>query len=275
MSDAANLEVPEVVVEDESYSVEIVDETQEVDKTAALEAEIAELKAAQAVAPAPAAPQTDEGFAALAQEIRKLQPAPVQATPEPGVDYNSVVAGVRKDFYGDPTDSVLTLLNPIATGLKEEQDSKFAKQAVQISKLTVLATDEDKGLYVKYKDDVEAIAATLPPSENTYQEALQHIRLKYAKDLVQEQVDAALAQAISAAEANVTPGVTAQRQAPVTLATTPAKPTPTQNRSLNAAQWQDLQQQALIKGFDLGNANSLTADGVWAIERYKQNGGRL
>lgn len=274
MSDAANMEVPDIQVEDENFSLEIVDETQPVDNTSALEAEIAELKAAQAV-PVQAAPQTDEGFAALAQEIRKLQPAPVAAAPAPGVDYTQVVAGVKKDFYGDPTESVLTLLNPIATGLKEDQDARFAKQALQISKLTVLSTDEDKNLYMKYKEDADAIAATLPPSENTYQQALDHVRLKYSKDLVQEGVDAALAQAVATAEANVTVQQPVHRQAPVTLASTAPKPAPTQNRSLNAAQWQDLQQQALIKGFDLGNASSLTADGVWAIERYKQNGGRL
>lgn len=266
-------EVPDVQVPEESFKVAIVDEVVPADATAELEAKNAELEAriaelsAAPPAPAPAVEAHNPGFSELAAELRKMQ-EPKEA-PKP-VDYNQIIEETSKNFYGDPTKSVLNLLTPVVQELKTESDAKLNTQAKQISKLTVLAQEEEKNLYVKYKDDVEQITSTLPPSENVYQQALDQVRIKYSKQIVDEAVAARLAEVTEAAERQAV--ASAPRQAPVTLATTPAKAPAPASPSLTANQWADLQRQALVKGFEIGTAERLTADGLWAIERYKKFG---
>ncbi|MBW2637906.1 MAG: hypothetical protein JRC86_10370 [Deltaproteobacteria bacterium] len=279
MSDIAN-QVPDIPVEDEQFAVEIIDENAPApDPTVELEARNAELQAQLAQLQSAPVPAADEGFAALAAELRKMQAPQSEAPPEPGVDYNAVIEKSKKDFYGNPTESVLNLVTPVVQEMQNQADQRAAAQDMQISKLTVLSTPGDKEMYTKYATDVEEAVAKLPPSATAYQTALKQVEMFHSKDIiaeqVAEQVAAAIAQATTAAQAVVQP---APRQAPrpMSLASMPqTAPPPANNNSLTSGQWRDIQQQALVKGFDLGTEKNLTADGVWAIEYYKKNGGRL
>lgn len=277
MADNVVPEVPDVPVPDEGFSVALVDEIPgPEDKTTELEAKIAELEAqnaALAQAPPPESP-ADAGFAALAAELKSLKtPTPVTEPDQSGPDYNEVIKDTSKNFYNDPTKSVLNLMTPVVQQLKQENDKRANSQAMQISKLTVLSTPGDKEFYVKYQAEVDSIAGSLPPSESAYQEALAKAKVLHVDDIVNEQVEArvnaALEQATVQAQASV---AQTQRQAPTTLSTIPTKAPAQSKPSLTKLQWQDLQRQALVKGFDLGTAERLTAEGVWAIERYKALG---
>ena len=288
MSDVAAPEVPEVNVEEDAYKVEIVEEEggSEVDAAAELEAKNAELQAQlEELKRQQESIETNKGFEALAEELKNLKaPAPAPEVPQdPAKDFNAIIEETSKTFYNDPTKSVLNLLTPVVTQLQTEAEKKAAAQDMQISKLTVLATPGDKDLYAKYSEDVESIVKTLPPSATAYQEALKKVQILHQDEIIEEKVQAkvqeALQQATNQAQAAVQAGTTVTGQvgqAPISLAGMPKTAAPkAKSNALTAAQWNDLKQQAMIKGFDIGDPNSLTADGVWAIERYKKNGGRL
>lgn len=261
-------ENPEVTVEGEDFSLEIVDEiADEVDKTAELEVEIAALKAKnEELMSAPPVNTEEVGFAALAEELKKMQKPEAPVAQNPGVDYTKVVEDTAKNFYADPTKSVLNLLTPVVTQMQTESDAKLNDQAMQISQLTVLSTPGDKELYIKYKAEVDEVAGGLPPSAQVYQKALSQVKTAHVDDLVNERVQEALKKATEQAEISV------RQNAPISLATSPAKAERTKNYSMTTAQWETMQHQAMVKGFEIGTKDDLTADGLWAVERFKRMG---
>jgi len=268
MSDINVQDEPNIAVEDEGYEVVATEEADDQAdlKSAELEAQNAELhkqlealKASQNE-PAPAGDQ----FGELANAIRELQGPKKDGVSEPQTDYNKIIENVRKDFYTDPTKSVLSLLQPVAQEIQSNADKQIQAQSKQISKLTALNTPGDKDLMVKYSSEVEELVGSLPPSERVYQEALQRVKLNHLDDLVNERAQALTQQTIDAAEANVAQSM--PNRGPQDLSTMPRKGKV--KVQITRQKITELQKWGMIKGYDWNDP----ADQSFIIEYAKDKG---
>ncbi len=258
--------VPEI--EEEGYEL-IVDEGEEsenADPTLELEARNTELQAQiDALKSQNTAPTADVGFAALADELKKIGGKPTEATAplEKGPDFNEIIKESRDSFYKDPMSAVLNVLQPALVEVKADSDAKISKQALQISKLTLLNTPGDRELYAKYKDEIEEKVSLLPPSEETYQKILREVKTDHLDDLIAEKAAELNAQVIEKAEA----AVSQQAGVPTDLSSLPKKPAKMQVR-IPAAKVKQMEQWALVKGYDW---NSIE-DRDWVIKYWKEQG---
>ncbi len=261
--------------ENEEFTLEVVEEgateTQTDEEKLALEAKIAEMEAENAKYKAQMdelskASPPRESVSAIAEELRKLaQPAPAKPE-ETQTDFKKLFEDVDKNFYTSPSKSVVDVVTPIVQSMDKKYTDVIAKQALNISKLTVLYDESSKGDYIKYKDEVESIVSSLPPSESVYAEALKTVRANHFDDILAEKVQAQVEAMAQKAEQNVqqqqaaTPQFTNAAQVQQARAKNVMRITP--NQEAAARKW------AMIKGYDWSDP----AEKEWVLKYLKGNG---
>lgn len=262
--------------EDEEFKVEIVDEeatTEKDEATLALEAKIAEMEAAQAEYKAQIeslstkAPGADQGLSALAEQLKQMSAPAAPKAPEVQTDFKALFETVDKNFYNSPSKSVVDVVTPIMQSMDKKYSEVAAQQAINISKLTVLADDSQKSDYIKYKDEVEKIVSASPPSESVYGDALKSVRALHFEDILAEKVAAQVAEITDKAEA------AAQASVPTTPSTFTNATQVQQARAKNtmritAGQQLVASKWAMTKGYDWNDPE----EKKWVLNYLKTNG---
>ena len=201
MSDALEDKViePQIEFENEEFKLEVVEEEgQKDDATMALEAKIAEMEAKQAeymTTIEGLQNQAPDSNIALAEAIAKMnRPTEVVKAPEqPQVDYAALFESTDKNFYNSPSKSVVDVMSPVLQSMDAKMTEANRANDLKMSKLMVLADESMKGDYIKYKDEVEKLVKTSPPSEEVYAKALKVVKGNHIEDIIAEQVAAKLA----------------------------------------------------------------------------------
>lgn len=264
---ATNNENPDIAVEDEGFALVVGDGDAHVeDKSAELEVENAKLRAQ--IEAANASPAPDAGFAALAEEIRKIQPPAPEPQAPAGTDYNSFLKEKGADFYKDPAMTSAAISAQISQDTIAPVQAVVDTQALQISKLTVLNTPGDKELFIKYKDETEALAVSMTDKSTAYQEALNQVRVRHQAEIIDEAVNARLAEAVTQAETAVGKP---SAPLPVDVSAMPRKPAKV-NYQIPTKDWQAIGQWCLIKGYDLGTPEAPGVDQEWVLRHMRTKG---
>lgn len=263
--------------EDEEFKIEIIDEEKEPgdksdEKTLALEAKIAEMEVIQKeykekLENAPASP--DVSMAALTEALKNIGKQEPTKPVEAQTDFKALFESIDKNFYNSPSKGVVDVVTPLMQSLDKKYSDVATQQAVNISKLTVLADDTQKGDYIKYKDEVDRIVNASPPSENVYGNALKQVRSLHFDDILAEKVAAQVAILTTAAEeaakaslatAQASPGFTNATHVQQARAQNSMKITA--NQQLVASKW------AVTKGYDWNDPE----EKKWVLTYLKTNG---
>ena len=266
-----NEEIQEEPKIEEDFKLEVVDEVPEKDeKTLELEAKVAEMEAReQALREKLEQKDSADPAVILAQELKKLaglkeEQAGEKRPEETPVDFKAIMDNVDKNFYSSPSKAIIDMVTPIVESVDKKYSSVYAQQAANIAKLKVLADDSLKNDYVKYKDEVEAIVKTSPPSETVYEEAVKKVKANHLDDIIAEQVAAKIAEITAQAEANVqvqqAPQFTNATQVQQAAKANVVKITPAQQ--IRAKTW------ALTKGYDWNDPG----DREWVVKYLKGQG---
>jgi len=271
--DRADPVVPDI--ENEEFKLEIIDEVDESapdEKTLALEARLAEMEAENArykeQANAPKGNEQMDIASALAAEMAKLNKPSVEQKPKAEIDYGKLFETVNKNFYSDPSKGIVDVMTPLIQSMDEKYSGTFNKQAATISKLTMLGDPQGSADYVKYKDEIEQLVSTSPPSEQVYSNALKAVRANHFDDIMQEKVAAQIALMTEKAEANIAkanPPLSANFTNATQVQAAHAKKNTgrlTQGQATTAAKW------AMNKGYNWSDPE----DQEWVVKYLKGEG---
>jgi len=268
---------PIPVFEDEEFKVEIIDEESPDEKdeaTLALEAKIAEMEATQAEYKAQIESLSTKStgdapaLSALAEQLKKLSTPEAPKAPEVQTDFKALFESVDKNFYTSPSKSVVDVVTPIMKSMDKKYSDVAIQQAVNISKLTVLADDTQKGDYIKYKDEVEKIVAASPPSEKVYSEALKTVRAAHFDDILAEKVAAQVAEITEKAEAAAAQASTPAVPNTFTNATQVQQARAKNTMKITAGQQLVASKWAMTKGYDWNDPE----EKKWVLNYLKTNG---
>jgi len=273
MADTENYdfeENPDINIEDEDFNLVVGDDEQaDNDKTLDLEARNAELTAQIAeMNKRNERPAGNEGFSELAAEIRRINPAPKEEVPK-GTDYNTFLREKGADFYKDPAMTTAQIAAQISQDAVSPAMALVQKQAMQISKLTLLNTPGDNALYTTYRDEVEAIAKTFSGSDEAYQNAIKQVKTAHMDELIEAQVSARMEKVVNDAEERVT--TKPRAPLPVDISSAPRKPA-ARNYKIPARDWDAVKKWSLIKGFSIGSPGNPGPDQEFVLEHLREKG---
>ena len=261
----------EVIEDPGEFTLEVTDEIQDKDEEKLkLEAEVAELKAAleKKTPEAEAKPDT---AALIAEELKRLASQKEEVKPEetkPQVDFKALMEEVDKNFYNSPSQSIVSMITPIVETVDKKYSSVFTQQSLNIAKLKVMSDDSLKNDYVKYRDEVEAIVKSSPPSETVYEEAVKRVKANHLDDIIAEQVSAKIAELTAQAEKNLGVQATPAPAPQFTNATQVAQAQKKNVVRITPQQKQAAERWALTKGYDWNDP----ADREWVVKYLKDKG---
>lgn len=165
------------------------------------EAKIAEMTKAnealqaQLQAQATVAPQGDTDALSAIAELLKAQQAQAAKPKEPeapAFDLNKHFESINTDFYKNPAQNAVQALSPYLRELTEASNKKAAEQELKIGQLLVMNDPATASVYAKYKDEVDAVAKGMAPSEDTFRKAVNAVKANHIDDIVNERLEARL-----------------------------------------------------------------------------------
>jgi hypothetical protein len=203
--------------------------------------------------------QMEELANVLKTSIQSAQPEKPSADPQ--AEYMKLVEDVRSNWHSDPAGNALKLVEPLMSQMQQKMSSKVSTLELKTSKLAALSSP-DKPIYDKYADEVEQLVSSLPPSENTYQEAIKAVKANHMDDLVNDMVNQKLDELLAAKglQNPANPSAVAQ-QSDVTLAghnsSTNAQRAAEQKVRITATEQQKLQKYAITHSIN------------WDVPKYR------
>lgn len=207
-------------IEDEQFEIQVTDD----EPMSEAEKQLAELKtkleeaeaAKQALEQQTVERSAEDPIAKLAALLEKNNtPAPPSnnQVQDFQAQYQKIIEDTRNNFHSDPTQSVINLVAPLLNQMEQKMEQTSSVTDKLTSKLSVVQ-GEDAGFYTKYKDEVEGLAAGIQ-GKDSYQKAVAQVKLMHMDEIVQEQVNKRLEEAIAASVGETPADI--QRKAPFTL----------------------------------------------------------
>lgn len=197
---------------DPGFELEIVDPSMygktKSDDLVAAEAKLAELTASKAAndnsqLQSQALMETLESVKALQTQIAGGIKVDAGDNETPAFDFDAHQKKLNKDVWADPAKAINEYLNPVIGDLNSKLSGLGNSVSKAENKSEMLLSDENRAFYVKYKDEVEALAKK-SMSASAYSDAIKQVKFENMDDLVQAKVDAALAAAGNPAKAPFT-----------------------------------------------------------------------
>jgi len=260
-------EMPEV--ENDEFSFVVTDDNENVDpakletetKLAEQQAEIERLTALNAQTKVENTSQTQMDELANVIKTSMTASQPKEVAVDPQADYMKSLEDIRTNWHSDQVGNVIKIVEPLMTQMQNQMNTKVSTLELKTSKLAAV-NGADKDIYTKYNAEVEQIASTLPPTENTYQEALKVVKANHMDDLVNDMVNEKL-DALLAAKGLATSNspATIASQADATLSGT----NPTGNAALANAQKAKInsEEEKMLKTYALQHSIN------WDVPKYR------